>query len=198
MDALTLILQLAFRSLVILLPVLIGWLAFRRLTKSRSSNAWIYAVSCLFAAVTTAGLLPWAVGLSASSWVFFVFAAFCPAIWFGVTTICDVSRHTTYDVELEDPLSVLFKAHRRKPNPLLLVEPLGDAPAVQEFSRTTLANTDAPAIVAVEKPEPIKERSVLEVARAMRRNKSSEDRRPKMLAAPLVNEIPYIKSSGTA
>ena len=198
MDALTLILQLAFRSLVILLPVLIGWLAFRRLTKSRSSNAWIYAVSCLFAAVTTAGLLPWAVGLSASSWVFFVFAAFCPAIWFGVTTICDVSRHTTYDVELEDPLSVLFKAHRRKPNPLLLVEPLGDAPAVQEFSRTTLANTDAPAIVAVEKPEPIKERSVLEVARAMRRNKSSEDRRPKMLAAPLVKEIPYIKSSGTA
>lgn len=197
MDALTLVLQLAFRSFVVLLPILIGWLAFRRLTRSKSSNAWIYAVSCLFAAVTTAGLLPWAVGLTATSWIFFVFAAFCPAIWFGVTTICDVSRRTAYDADMENPLTVLFKARRKKPDPLLLSDPVKESP-VPVFSHSNPANTDAPTVVADDTAEPIGEKSVLEVARAMRRNKSSEDRRPKMLPAPLVRELPFIKTSGTA
>lgn len=210
MDALSFLLQLSFRSFVVLLPVVVGGLAFRRVTMSKSSNAWIYAVTCLFAAVTTAGLLPWAVGLSASNWVFFVLAAFCPAVWFVVTTICDVSRSGSYETEIDDVSKVLFKASRKAvAAPLLLENPVLDLP-VPFFSSRSAANTDAPAPsqpilpdvqtppAPDDVPKPIGEKSVLEVAREMRRNKTSEDRRPKLLPAPSINELPFIKSSGTA
>lgn len=219
MDALTLLLQLSFTSFVVLLPVVVGGLAFRRLTKSTSSNAWIYAVTCLFAAVTTAGLLPWALGISASSWIFFVLAAFCPAIWFGVTSICDVSRKQSYGegTEADDIPPVLFKAHQAAPAPLVLNDPVVDLP-LPVFSHRTAANVDAPSpkktpalkpepevevvepdLVAQDaEPQPIGKKSVLDVAREMRRNKSTEERRPKLLPAPSISELPFIKTSGTA
>ena len=216
MDALTLVLQFVFKSFVVLLPVVVGGLAFRRLTKSKTSNAWIYAVTCLFAAVTAAGLLPWAVGLSASSWGFFVLAAFCPAVWFAVTTICDVSRNSSYETEIEDISAVLFKAYRKAaPAPLLLKEPLKDMP-LPVFSHSEPANTDAPAELTADAAplvatayapvdsdeeavvQPIGEKSVLDVAREMRRNKSSEERRPKLLPPPSISKMPFIKSSSTA
>ncbi len=219
MDALFLVLQFAFKSFVVLLPVVVGGLAFRRLTKSKTSNAWIYAVTCLFAAVTAAGLLPWAVGLSASSWGFFVLAAFCPAVWFAVTTVCDVSRNSSYETEIEDISAVLFKARRKAaPAPLLLSDPVKEMP-VPLFSHSEPANTDAPSVPTLDsasapdvvatttapidqlnddKVQPVGEKSVLDVAREMRRNKSSEERRPKLLPSPSISEMPFIKSSGTA
>lgn len=196
MDALTLLLQLFFRSFVILLPVVVGWLAFRRLALSKTSNAWIYAVTCLFAAVITAGLLPWAVGLAASNWIFFVLAAFCPAIWFGVTTICDFSGQGKYEPEIAEFSSVLFKASRKKPKPLLLSDPLSDL-TVPLFSHSAPANTDAPSLLPVvtETPKAMGEKSVLEVAREMRRNKSSDERRIKLLPAPSMDELAFVKAS---
>lgn len=222
MDALTLVLLFLFKSFVVLLPVVVGGLAFRRLTKSKTSNAWIYAVTCLFAAVTAAGLLPWAVGLSASSWGFFVLAAFCPAVWFAVTTICDVSRNSSYETEIEDIPTVLFKAYRKAaPAPLLLNEPLKVKEQLEDMPRPVFihnepANTDAPSepktdaaptVATIDAPidpeedvavQPIGEKSVLDVAREMRRNKSSEERRPKLLPAPSIGKMPFIKSSSTA
>ncbi|NNE86560.1 MAG: hypothetical protein HKN27_00665 [Silicimonas sp.] len=199
MDALALVLQLVFRSFVVLLPVLVGALAFRRLAKSKTSNAWIYAVTCLFAAVTTAGLLPWAVGMDASSWVFFVLAAFCPAIWFGVTTTCDTTRKRSYKPEVDDFSSILFKTRLKKAEPLVLENPIKDMPT-PVFAHKTPANTDAPSVAAApeEKPKPISEKSVLDVAREMRRNRSTDERRPKLLPSPSVAELPFIKTSGTA
>ena len=221
MDALTLLLQLCFTSFVVMLPVVVGILAFRRLTKSTSSNAWIYAVTCLFAAVTTAGLLPWALGISSSNWIFFVLAAFCPATWFGVTTICDVSRKRSYEADDQDISTVFFKAARKAPPaPLVLREPIMEMP-LPMFSHREPANVDAPSlkkppvlkpvpavavVPTVTKPDPvvdapaqpIGEKSILDVAREMRRNASTDERRPKLLPAPSISELPFIKSSGTA
>lgn len=195
MDALTLMLQLLFKSFVVFLPVLVGALAFRRLTKSKTSNAWIYAVTCLFAAVTTAGLLPWAVGLTASSWIFFVLAAFCPAIWFGVTTVCDFNRKGAFDAEMDDLSGLMFKPRAKPAEPLILKDPIAEMPA-PVFQHHAPANTDAPSTaLEEEKPQPIGDKSVLDVAREMRRNKSTEDRRPKLLPSPSVD---FIKTSGTA
>lgn len=215
MDALTLLLQLLFTSFVILLPTVVGGLAFRRLTKSKTSNAWVYAVTCLFAAVTTAGLVPWALGISASSWFFFVLAAFCPALWFGVTTICDVSRKGSYDVDFADMPTVLFKSQQKAPvPPLILSNPVVDTPVPVFSHRRPAANVDAPsrnpvlAKNAEQKtvsnstvktvPAASGKKSVLDVAREMRLNKSSEERRPKLLPSPSIKELPFIKSSGTA
>ena len=217
MDALTLLLQLFFTSFVILLPIVVGGLAFRRLTKSKTSNAWVYAVTCLFATVTTAGLLPWALGLNASSWFFFVLAAFCPAMWFAITTICDVSRKGSYDVDFADMPTVLFKTQQKTAAsvaPLVLNNPVVDTPAPIFSHRGPTANIDAPsrkpvlvkgetqeigAVDVIETAPPvIGKKSVLDVAREMRRNKSSEERRPKLLPSPTVQELPFIKSSSTA
>ena len=63
MDVLSPLFHMVLRSLVVLFPLTVGWLAFRRLALSKSANAWIYAVICLFAAVTAAGVLPWTLGL---------------------------------------------------------------------------------------------------------------------------------------
>lgn len=208
MDVLTLLLQLFLASFVVLLPIVVGGLAFRRLTKSTTSNAWIYAVTCLFAAITTAELLPWAFGLSPTSWVFFVLAAFCPAVWLGVITICDASRKGSYDVDFGDASKILFKSRNAAPAPLILNNPVRDVP-IPVFTHKGPANTDSPALRPVtalkehltgkipEKPVSIGEKSVLDVAREMRRNKSSQERRPKLLPSPSMHELPFIKSRST-
>jgi hypothetical protein len=199
MDALTLVLQLLFKSFVVMLPVLVGALAFRRLARSKTSNAWIYATTCLFAAVTAAGLMPWAIGLSSSSWMFFVLAAFCPAIWFGVTTICDFNRKGTYSSEVQDVYTLFFKHTQNKVvEPLVLKNPVADMPA-PVFQHKEPANTDAPSsLMEEDTPQAIGEKSVLEIAREMRRNKSADERRPKLLPAPTVDELSFIKRPGTA
>ena len=216
METLTFLLNLAFRSFIVLLPIVVGGLAFRRLALSTSSNAWIYAVTCLFAAVTTAGLLPWVVGMGASNWIFFVLAAFCPGLWFAVTLICDVSRKSSYSSDLDDFSTILFKAKQKTPPaPLVLNDPVVNPP-VAIFSHYKRAKAPAPkktplvlqtvADTPADKGEktvknvaPEKsEKSVLQVAREMRRNASSEDRRTKLLPAPSVKELPFIKSTETA
>jgi hypothetical protein len=213
MDTLTLLLQLAFRSFVVLLPIVVGGLAFRRLALSKSSNAWIYAVTCLFAVVTTAGLLPWVVGVSASNWIFFVLAAFCPGLWFAVTLICDVSRKSSYSFESEAVPTILFKAKQNTPvAPLVLSDPVLNHP-VPVFTHHKPAKVSAPKkkplvlrtdarMPSNETTESLqsakREKSVLDVAREMRRNTSSEDRRTKLLPAPSLKELPFIKSAGTA
>ena len=89
MDVLSPLFQLLFRALVVVLPLTVGWLAFRRLMLSRTANAWIYAITCLFAAVTAAGLLPWTMGVAEGNGVLFFFSALSPAIWMSVIMICD-------------------------------------------------------------------------------------------------------------
>jgi len=142
--------------------------------------------------------MPWAIGLAASSWIFFVLAAFCPAIWFGVTTICDFNRKGAYDGEMDDFSGLFFKSRAKPSTPLILQDPIAEVPT-PVFQHKAPANTDAPSkAITDEEPQPIGDKSVLDVAREMRRNKSTEDRRPKLLPSPSVEELSFIKTSGTA
>ena len=197
MDVLSPLFQLLFRSLVILLPLTIGWLAFRRLALSRSGNAWIYAVTCLFAAVTTAGLLPWTLGLAKVGWLFFILAAFCPAIWIGVISICDMSRRAAHYGP--DPImdKVLTFTSKQKTTPLVLENPDWPGTPIPVF-RHNASDSDKPhqdtepqlpARVA-EKPA---KRNLMSIAREMRANETSDARRPKLLPAPEVRSLPFIK-----
>ena len=96
MDVLSQMFSLLFRSFVVMLPLTTGWLALRRLFMSRSTNAWIYAATSLLATATVAGLLPWAMGVTQASWIFFILAAFCPAVWISVVMLCDGPRQRAY------------------------------------------------------------------------------------------------------
>jgi len=67
MELLGLLYQIVIRSFFLMLPLGVAFLAFRRLSLSQTSNAWLYAVAGLFAAFTAAGLLPWAMAISGAS-----------------------------------------------------------------------------------------------------------------------------------
>ena len=117
------LLLVALKSLVVLFPLTVGWLAFRRLALSQSSNAWIYAAMCLFAAVTSAGILPWTLGLTGISWPLLALALVCPALWVGVILVCDVSRRPRYAPEpLTDAARLLLRRSQPKLAPLLLTQ----------------------------------------------------------------------------
>ncbi len=124
MDVLSPLFHLVLRSLVVLFPLTVGWLAFRRVALSKSGNAWVYAAICLFAAVTTAGVLPWTLGITAINWFLTLLALVCPVLWIGVLLICDVSRSSRYG---PDPLMSAARAiaHRSAPRlaPLVLKNP---------------------------------------------------------------------------
>lgn len=195
MDVLGIVFMLFFRSFIVLLPLTIVWLSFRRLTKSQGGNTWIYALTCLFALATTAGLLPWALGLTQAVWLFFVLAAFCPAIWVGVITVCDLSRGETYGVYSEraeeEPI---FKSRHTpsKPAPLVLENPqLQEAPipvfrhGTNDTGKVAYAPNPLPPVLQEPKPVTVTgPRSALAIAREMRGRDTSDERRPRLLPSP--------------
>ncbi len=201
MDILSPLLQLLFRALFVLLPLTVSWLAFRRLMRSRSANAWIYAASCLFTSVTAAGLLPWTLGVGSASWHLFMFSAISPAIWMGVVMICDpVKQPSNYDSDAPDnvmiaqtftlPIRTKIKATR----PLVLEQPdWPGAPTPVFRHKPKAANAAKPPAKA---PEP-KSKLLLSVARGMRGNDTSEPRRPRLLPAPdrYGNDLPFLHRS---
>lgn len=187
MDVLSQLLLLLFRSLVVILPLTVGWLAFRRLALSASPNAWLYAVTCLFATATTAGLLPWALGVSRVNGLFFVFSVFAPAIWVGVVMLCDIKRQNRpyeRDLLVETVLKLRPDA---KPTPLVLENPDIPGTPVPIFRH----NVPAPAAAPQET-----DRDVLSVAREMRGNSSSDARRPRLLPPPDIGELPFLRGTG--
>lgn len=189
MDVLSPLFLLLFRSLVVMLPLTVGWLAFRRLARSESRNAWLYAVTCLLSAATTAGLVPWALGISRVNGLFLVLAVFSPAIWVAVVTLCDVARRSRpYDPDIIVDAVLKFRS-QQKPTPLVLENPDWPGTPMPVFRHSAPANTDAP-LPAV--------RSVLSVAREMRGNRTSDARRPRLLPPPDVSDLPFLRKSGPA
>ena len=111
---------------LVLLPATAFWLSTRRLVRSRTANAWLYAATSVFSLVTLLGLAPWAFGIGKSHPLFFVLAAIAPAIWYGVVTLCNSTRHLRYDSDLERTvINVLSRLneHRPKLAPLILERP---------------------------------------------------------------------------
>lgn len=201
MDVLGIVLMLLFRSLIVLLPLTIVWLSFRRLAKSKGGNTWIYALTCLFSLVTTIGLVPWALGLAQTASLFFVLAAFCPAIWIGVITVCDLARREMYGVYSEraedEPI---FKSRQtsRKPTPLVLENPkVPEAPIPvfrhrgEKAGDVVYSRDPLPPVPQEPKQQPLKgPRNMLSVAREMRGRDTSDARRPRMLPSPDIKRIP--------
>ena len=185
MDVLGPLFQLLFRVLFVVLPLTMGWLAFRRLMLSRSANAWNYATTCLFMAVLAAGLLPWMLGLGSANWLFFMFSATSPVIWMGVVMICDpVNQPSAYDPEVSDEAEAVPvfapRLNTAQPErPLVLEKPdWPDAPT--PVFRHKMAAPD----MATAGADQAASRSLLAVAKGMRGNINSENRRPRLLPAP--------------
>lgn len=189
MDVLSPLTELLLRSCLVLLPLTIGWLAFRRLALSKSGNAWIYAVTCLLAAVTVAGTLPWALRIADANWIFIALAMLCPALWLGVVLLCDTSRRMDYGPDpVADPL-LSFRA-ARKPGLLILESPLEEAQPVFRHSKP---HFNLP--MAASKPSPTT-RSLMNIARDIRGGKTSERRRPKLLPPPDGDKLPFLQKRG--
>lgn len=202
-----LIALLFLKTAVLIAPLAVVFLAFRRLVLSRSANAWLYASSGLFALVTTLGLVPWALGTGNSHPVFFVFAAMVPTVWYGVVLMCNAARTVRYDIELEHTFGILARLARTRSFqvPLILENPeWPDVPAAvfRHTPRTTKV-TPEPLETDVKQisQEPDGPRTILEVARSMRCNSSSEGRRIKLLPGPrktAPTELPFLKSAKPA
>ena len=192
MDVLSPLFQLLFRALVVVLPLTIGWLSFRRLMMSRSANAWIYATTCLLTAVTTAGLLPWTLGLAEGNGLFFLLSAMSPPIWMGVIMICDpVTQPSAYDSNRE-PNAQVAEVHQLRP--LILEKPDWPEAPVPVFRHLKpAANTPNSPSASQES----RTKSLLSVARDMRGNSTSDARRPRLLPPPerRVNDLPFLHRS---
>jgi len=194
MDILSLLLQLVFRAIVVVLPLTVAWLAFRRLMLSQTSNAWLYAIVCIFSAVTSAGLIPWTLGLGSGNWLIFLFSAISPALWMTVILICDPNRHLShYDFRSETDPDVTFVAAPKVPassnvsaepqstRPLILEKPDWPEAPVPIFRHVT--RTVNTGVTARDKIDDTAE-TLLSVARDMRGNSNSDARRPRMLPKP--------------
>jgi len=197
MDILSPLFLLIFRALVVVLPLTTGWLAFRRVLFSRSPNAWLYAMTCLFSAVTVAGLLPWALGLANVSWIFFLFSAFCPAVWVIVVMLCDMSRSRASSYEPDLVVGAVAKlTSKQKPSPLVLENPDWPGAPMPVFRHNKPANLpkQIAANAEIKSAEKAAEttKTVLSIAREMRRNKDSDARRPKLLPPPDVAQLPFL------
>ena len=203
------------KTILVIVPLTVTFLAVRRLLRSKSGNAWLYAVTSMFAAITTVGVAPWAFGLGESHWVFFVFACMSPAVWIAVAILCNATRSVEYvdDVEwalrnLSD-LWDLFGPRRTgsdRHDALILSDPVWPDNPVPVFrhSRAVAVTTPPPASDAQLSEEALAEeradtaRRILSVARSMRRNPSSDSRRIKLLPPPHANgdtNLPFLKSS---
>ena len=96
-----LLVYLVIKTILLIVPLTVAWLAIRRFLRSKSGNAWLYAVTAMFAGITSIGLTPWAFGFGASYWVFFAFACMSPAVWVAVAILCNASRSVDYADDVE-------------------------------------------------------------------------------------------------
>lgn len=197
MDVLSPFLHVLLRSIVVLFPMTVGLLAFRRLALSKSANAWIYAVMCLFAAVTTAGVLPWTLGLTSLNWLLLFMALVCPLMWIGVIMLCDISRAHPYGpdpmlklfgalplrTEDGDRYSSLSQEARRKIEPQSPVFKHRKNDRGLKASQSQRSNTT---------------NTLLSLARDIRGNATSDRRRPKLLPPPETQDLPFLSRSNGA
>ncbi|MDJ0638470.1 MAG: hypothetical protein QNJ20_06525 [Paracoccaceae bacterium] len=190
MDVLGPLILLVLRSLVVLFPMTVCWLAFRRLALSKSGNAWLYAAMCLFSAVTTAGVLPWALGLTPLSWLLLGLALICPVFWIITVVVCDVSRQSRYGPDVIAHVSKRITRNSPKPiEPLVLENPEPPSTPVPVFRHTEKVKErpkDRPAVSTAT-------RTILNLARDIRSNPTSESRRPKLLAPPKSDGLPFVR-----
>ena len=185
------------KTFVLILPLTVFWLAVRRLALSSSANAWLYAATSIFSFLTALGLAPWVFG-GTSHPVFFVFSAMAPAIWYGVVTLCNSTRSTGYDSDLERTFLRFADLARipRRSEPLVLEDPEWPEVPLPVFRHSRPDSIAEPAETAPKPEAPGRDIAtrisrasegawtLLSVARNMRGHASSERRRIKLLPPP--------------
>lgn len=195
MDVFAPFLLFAIRGLAVLLPLSVGLLAFRRLALSKTDNAWIYAASCLFAAVTVAGVLPWMLGLAEVNRVLAAFALSSPVLWIGVVMLCERPHPGRYgDDPFASPAERFIDRTRARLSATKRALEDRQEGAVPVFRHTRAPAEPAPTVPA----QTSTARTLLELARDIRGNRSSERRRPKLLPPPESHDLPFLRSSGDA
>lgn len=191
MDAIALIINLVAKTFFLGLPLGVAWLALRRLVLSKTLNVWIYAGVGLFAAVTAAGLAPWALGFQPVVWIFLIFAFLCPPLWLATVVLCGMGRVSGYDADaIAESAAFTHETPKNKLAPLVLKEPIlpqteqpqSTAKPVFKTHRSALRNArDLASARLKSRPD---DRNVLEVARAMRGNPNTSKRRMRPLLPP--------------
>lgn len=195
MDVFTPFLLLAVRVLAVLLPLSVGLLSFRRLALSKTDNSWIYAASCLFAAVTAAGVLPWMLGIAELNRVLAAFALSSPALWIGVVMLCDRPHPGRYgDDPFARPAERLVGRTRSRLYAMTCAPEDRKEGAVPVFRHSRKSAAPARTVPARTSTA----RTLLELARDIRGNRSSERRRPKFLPPPDSHDLPFLRSSSDA
>ena len=213
-----LLVYLVIKTILVIVPLTVTWLAIRRLLRSKSGNAWLYAVTSMFAGITSVGLTPWAFGIGASHWVFFAFACMSPAVWVAVAVLCNASRTVDYVDDVEWAMRHLreIKELYRGPKAtadgndlLILSNPTWPDHPVPVFRHAIDSAKEEP------KPAPSKQsarlkltttqevtaQKIIRIAKTMRRNPSSDPRRIKLLPPPRADgntDLPFLKSSRSA
>lgn len=195
MDVLSPILHVLLRSIVVLFPLTVGLLAFRRLALSKSANVFIYAVMCLFAAVTAAGVLPWTLGLTPINWLLALMALACPMMWVGVILFCDLSRTYRYGPDPILKLAGLFNRQTKDRYSTLALE--ADKRVMTPSPIFRHKTSDQQSYPKVNRRSN-STKTLLALARDIRGNSSSDRRRPKLIAAPRTNELPFVRHSHDA
>ncbi|MEL7151084.1 MAG: hypothetical protein AAGK71_10135 [Pseudomonadota bacterium] len=195
MDVLGPVLHIVVRSLVILFPLTVGMLAFRRLALSKSDNAWTYAGICLLCAVATAGVLPWGLGITALNIPLLLLALACPVLWIATLFVFDMSRVTRYGA---DPLAATARSLAGRAAPKLAPLLLGEADQVTSKA-PVFRHRPKPQTT----PDPVPVRSVatttlLSLARDIRNNATSERRRPKLLPPPEDGKLAFVRDRRNA
>lgn len=170
-------LDLGARTGVILLPLTVGVLSFRRLILSTTRNSWLYGAMGLLSVFTVFALLPWAVfDLPVRAFVIGLAIAL-PPMWVGLVLFCGVGHVRPYDRDQErEDVSAL---------PTLVLENPVDEPPI--FRHRQAPVTGQP---------PRASSNILTAARAMRGNPSSDPRRrpvpPKALPPPSPH-LPFLR-----
>ena len=181
MTPLELLFDLIVRAAVLSMPIAVGVLAFRRLLLSRTANAWVYALAVGYAAFSTMGLMPWAVGLEPVSASFIVLAMVCPPLWIAIVLVCGMGRQAPYKIEDD-----AFHDHSPAPlDPLLLTNPVvpEPVPVFRHHRRKIVAKSFSAA-------------EVVNVAKSMRGRASSDERRVRKLLPPPrpeLTDLPFLR-----
>ena len=162
------------RAGLVLPPLAVAVLAFRRLALSRSGNAWIYAITGLLAFFVGAALLPFVILGRSVDPFFIALALLLPFLWVGVVLVCGPGQAEVYDIE-DLPLDDA---------PLLLTDPLPDVRPVFRHHRP---------IQKIAGTAPRSSSGVMAAAKRMRGNPTSEARRPKALPPPLP-DLPFLRT----
>ncbi len=205
MDALSLLIELLAKTAFLAMPTGVAWLAFRRLSLSQTTNAWIYAAMGLFAAFSATGLAPWALGFGSASWAFYVIALLCVPLWVAIVVILGIERPGDYEhfadddsFEPEDRV-VPFRQRPDYSEPLLLQKPYWPDtpnPLFRHRSRVQNAPANSNALVPVK----MGTRPILQIARDMRGNTSTDERRLPVLLPPpekmsALPDLPFLRRS---